>query len=80
MKDIQQMFAIEKNIPLPPSKRAKSEETATLTKTLRSMEIGDSIYVAMSQSITTSKLKTARYSVKLATRKEGNGTRVWRTA
>lgn len=68
---------IEKGIPLPPARGGRRSETAAL---MRAMKKGDSIL--MHKAPTNVQQHALRYigKGKFATRREGNGYRVWKTA
>lgn len=75
----QQMFAIEKNVPIP--KRFSLGAAATM----RSLEVGDSFAIPlMGRKVVGLRAMAyataARIGIKVTTREEADCVRVWRTA
>lgn len=63
---------IEKNVPMP--------EKGTYSKyPWKTMEVGDSFFVIVSESARSAMSSNAkRFGIRVMTRKEGDGVRVWR--
>ncbi len=75
-------FKIDKDVPMPPHKRENIYPWAD-------MEVADSFYVPIDDQgidklqnamISISKYQQRKRGTKYATRREGEGVRVWRTA
>lgn len=65
---------IEKNIPIPVS-RTKTGITAIF----RQMEVGDSVWIESEKINPTNAYTLAKHTkIKIVTRQEGNGRRIWR--
>lgn len=64
---------VEQNIPIPP----RGKGVAAL---VRSLDVGDSVYVADDRHANAIRIAGHRSGIRLATRKEGEGRRVWRIA
>lgn len=66
---------IEKNIPVP---------AASMTETFRQMEVGDSIFLENANQkdkrVNGSRNLARRVGIKISSRQEGTGVRIWRTA
>ena len=69
---------IEKGIPLPDA----STPNAGFTATIKRMEVGDSFFMPGKQPNISGRLSYLQKTTerKFATRKEGDGVRIWRTA
>jgi len=65
---------IEKNIPLPRNKTKPNKYPFS------DMEIGDSFYTEGASVMSAACIHAKRKGGKFLCRKQGNGTRVWRTA
>ena len=69
------MYEIEKNVPLPPDPRGRPSKYP-----FSEMKPGDSIFVASKAAAArrASYLFGVRHGLEFATRKEGDGVRIWR--
>lgn len=74
------MLTIEKNIPIPAKGRGGAV-IGEFTKTALALDIGDSFFVEWDQKKCSGTLWHAKKAgMKFTTRKEGEGTRIWRVA
>lgn len=73
---------IEKNIPIPESKKKTNPAYDAIRAAVSIMEIGDSILIPYNvlskNSFTAKKYFEKKYKVKLSQRTTPNGIRVWR--
>lgn len=75
------MYVIEKNITLPAARGGRSDPNSFFG-TLRRLQVGDSVIVRRRQQSTSVACAKARKETgyRYATRRVGEGTRVWRVA
>jgi hypothetical protein len=80
------MYVIEQGVELPPSKLAHSRagpktKRSALSIAMQSMEVGDSFQLETEQEYDSARARAWLFAPKkFATRKHGNGWRIWRTA
>jgi hypothetical protein len=72
-------FKIERGIPIPPARRHNGAKVRGITGVLRLLQRGESVRLPISQNQAAASADRLIGAGYYATRREGSGTRIWRT-